>query len=519
MNFLTSLFGKRSKVAAAARSIPNQVREMGPPLRVTVGRVRQVRMYQAAQVSRLTTDWPITITSANAEILVSAIALRSRLRQLERDDDYFRNMLWILENNVIGNTGLMLRMKMKLASGDYDREGNLAVRLAWRRYMSRRYCTVMRNMSGVELQRLCVRALARDGVILLRKHWLFNNPFLYALEPIEVDRLDHWWNRPAVGTANEIQFGVEMDALHCPVAYHVLTRHPGDVFAWRAGPKYRERIPANEIIAIWTTERAGQNVGMPLWPSVANRLNHLNRYEEAELVAARLASAKGGWFEKQNEDGEYVGPEDQDGNKLTNTEPGQWEELPRGWTAKPNDPQHPTDAYPYFMKGQLRGAAAGSNLPYNAVASDLEGVNFSSIRAGLLEARDGFRYLQQLVKEKLMEEWFPDWLPYAILSGQIKLPASRIREIEESSHWQGRGWPWVDPLKDVQADIEAVNFGLDSRRNIIADGGRDIEDVFEEQEEDNKLQEQHGLTFTAPKAPAPAAGPGEPGEGNNKPQE
>ncbi|HEV2350811.1 MAG TPA: phage portal protein [Terriglobia bacterium] len=519
--FNISLGQSSSRSVPEAKTLsPTGAQRLERSMRVTVGPGRHTRMYQAAQVSRLTSDWPITITSANAEILVSAIAMRSRLRQLERDDDYFRQMLWLLENNVIGEHGLMLRMKMKTAGGAYDVDANRKVRQAWHRFMKKENFTVTRSMTGVEAERLATRAMARDGAILFRKRRSFPNSFFYSLEPIEIDRLDHFWSRPAVRDGdNEIQFGIEYDQYRAPVAYWILTRHPGDVFAWRAGPKYRERVPADEIIALWTIERAGQLVGMPLWPSVASRLNHLHKYEESEAIASRVAAAKGGWFERSNENADYVGPTDAEGNKLVNTEPGQWEELPLGFKAVPNDPTHPTDAYPYFVKGQLRGAAAGANLPYNSVANDLEGVNFSSIRAGLLEARDGFRYLQRMIREKLVDEIFQDWLPYAMLSGQIDLPITRMKEILAGANWQGRRWPWVDPLKDVQADMLAIQGGLDSRRNVIAEGGRDIEDVFEEQEEDRKLAQSHGLNFDSAKSAAQPAPPDDDegnGNGNGK---
>lgn len=468
------------------------------------------RMYKGAQVDRLTQDWPITITSANAEILVSAIALRSRNRQLERDDDYMRQMLTLLENNVIGDRGIRPRLKLKNAQGDYDHKLILEVRRGWRRYLKKRNCTVTRNQTGVELQRMAVRALGRDGALLLRKHRGFSNDFAFALEAIEIDRLDHWYSRPAVGNENEIQFGIEYDRFKAPVAYWILTRHPGDVFAWRSGPKYRERVPAQDIIPLWTTERAGQIVGMPLWPSIGARLNHLHKYEEAELVASRIAAAKGGWFKKKDEHGEYVGPEDDQGNKLNNVEPGAWEELPMNWEPVANDPQHPMDAYPYFIKGQLRGAAAGANLPYNAVANDLEGVNYSSIRAGLLEARDSFRYLQGLVAEKLMDDWFEDWLPYAVISGQIKLSMDRIPEVLEVLSWQGRRWPWVDPLNDIRAQAMAVDCGFTSRRRVVEESeAGDLEEVFEEQEQDNQLAKKHQLQFGiyAPKGDAKPAEP------------
>ena len=81
--------------------------------RKSIRTVEGKRMFAAAQVSRLTGDWPVSISSANSEILVSAIATRSRLRQLERDDDYMRRMLRLFQNNVIGHQGIMLQMKIK----------------------------------------------------------------------------------------------------------------------------------------------------------------------------------------------------------------------------------------------------------------------------------------------------------------------------------------------------------------------------------------------------------------------
>src|SRR6185369_9893201 len=123
--------------------------------------------------------------------------------------------------------------------------------------------------------------------ILFRKHRPFNNAFSFALEPIEVDRLDHWWNRPAVGTANQIKFGMELDQFNAKVAYWILTRHPGEIFSNSSSARYRERVPADEIIYVGTIERAGQTIAMPLWPSIAKRLHNLWGYEESEQIASK----------------------------------------------------------------------------------------------------------------------------------------------------------------------------------------------------------------------------------------
>lgn len=477
-------------------------------------------MYASAQTNRLTSDWPISITSADAEILVSAIATRSRLRKAERDDDYFRNMLWLLENNIIGDLGIRLRCKardmaVKTASKrpKLDTAVNEMVQEQWLEALTEDNCLVSRDRNGTEVQRLAVRCLARDGVILFRIWRGFPNEFGFALEPIEVDRLDHWWNRPAVGTSNEIKFGVERDEYKAAVAYWILTRHPGDVFAYSAQARYRERVPASDIIPIWTIERAGQSIGMPLWPSVAKRLQNLYGYEESEQIAARAGSAKGGWFERDAKTSgadEYAGPQDEQGNKLIDTAPGQWEELPVGFKAIINDPKHPTDQFPHFVKSQLRGVSAGGNLPYNSVASDLESINYSSYKAGMNDARDGFKYLQQLVTRKLMRRWYREWLPYAFMTGKVSLPSNDLDRIKKSDRWKPRRWSGLEPLKEVQADILAVEAGFDSQRNIIEENyDRDIEDVFDDMEHDQELAEEHGLDFSAAniKTPKVQSGP------------
>jgi lambda family phage portal protein len=469
------------------------------------------RMYQAAQTDLLTADWNISITSANAENLVSAIAIRARMRQLERDEAYFRRMLRLYQNNVVGHRGFRLK-KVTGIDGAYDRDISKKVRAAWHEYLLPENCTTYGNMSGVQVQRLGVRCFKRDGVILFREHIGPQFPFGYALEPIEVDRLDHWWNRPAVGTANQIQFGIEMDRLKKPLAMWILTRHPGDVFAWRTGPEYRERVPAGEVIMWHDFDRAEQIIGMPDLCAVACRMNMLSKYEESEAVASRAAAAKGGWFKRMGTEAKYEGPETPGGDKIMDATPGEWEELPIGMEPVERNPTHPNDAYPDFIKGQLRGASAGAGLSYNAVANDLEGVNYSSIRAGLLEDREQFKYDQELGISSLMNRWYEGWMPMAVLSGRLELT---VKEMDRArrAHWQPRRWDWVDPVKDVTGKVMEMEAHITPLRRIISedeDGG-DIEEILAEMQEDMEMAEEYGIDISG-QVSTPKIPPGEPGE-------
>ena len=147
----------------------------------------------------------------------------------------------------------------------------------------------------------------------------------------------------------------------------------------------------------------------------------------------------------------------------------------------------------------LRGVASGGGVSYNSLANDLEGVNYSSIRAGVMEDREEWKQIQNWLIEAFYRPVFQEWLPLAILSGQIRLPFSKLEKFSADT-WAARRWGWVDPLKDIQATTLAVNNLLETRTENIAETGRDIEDVFEQLAEEKKLMEEYDLE------PAPMPG-------------
>ena len=68
------------------------------------------------------------------------------------------------------------------------------------------------------------------------------------------------------------------------------------------------------------------------------------------------------------------------------------------------------------MKALLRFVSSSLGVSYNALASDLEGVNYSSMRSGLLIERDQWRMLQSLMKEQMLQPIFEDWISMVLLS-------------------------------------------------------------------------------------------------------
>jgi len=452
---------------------------------------RSGNLFNAAAVNRLTNDWSINTLSPDAAIWKDLRSLRSRARDLERNNDYVRKFLSDLEKNILGSFGIGLQMKIKDPNGSYDRVANDLIETAWKDFCKRGTFTVTRKMSALTACRLIVRSIARDGECLIRKVRGFENGWGFSIQLIESDLLDIDYNSFPMG-GNKIKMGVELNQWDEPVAYHILPAHPGDLFTGSTEIyKNRVRVPAEEILHPFIPERIGQTRGYPWLASSMLRLQMLGAWEESALVAARNGASTMGFFERTTPEG-WSGEDDGRGNLIQEVEPGLLQDLPMGVTFKPHNAAYPNIESSAFRKDILRGIASGLCVSYNNLAGDYESVNYSSLRAAALDDREVWKMIQTFFCDEVMAGIFEPWLEMALMSGKVALPLRKLDKFT-APEWKPRRWSWVDPLKDVQASILEVDNGFTSRRQIIAEDGGDIEDTFNEISEDEALEEEYGI--------------------------
>ncbi|MCG6560811.1 phage portal protein, partial [Ruegeria sp. 1NDH52C] len=84
------------------------------------------------------------------------------------------------------------------------------------------------------------------------------------------------------------------------------------------------------------------------------------------------------------------------------------------------------------------------------------------------------------------------WLETAVLSGAIDVgDMATVLPVQ----WIPPRWDWVDPLKDIQAQVLAMEAGLTSRRKVVEATGYDIEEVDRENAADAARAAELGLTY------------------------
>ena len=216
--------------------------------------------------------------------------------------------------------------------------------------------------------------------------------------PLQIELLDREQvptdlHRDIDGEAR-IRAGIEFDPAGRRTAYRVPNTRPGDPLgSFRMDPI---RVPAADCLLLFKPLAAGQLRGITWLAPVLLRLHELDQFEDATLVKAKVAALFTGFItDPAGTVGGLTG-DNRSGVLTVGMEPGSLIPMPPGADIRFSNPtEH--DAYAPFAKNYLRAVAAGLGLPNELVSGDLEGVTYSSIRAGLVEFRRRVEQLQHNV--------------------------------------------------------------------------------------------------------------------------
>lgn len=480
-----SLFGSRP--APMVRKTPT----LTPP------RAGAVRMFDAAEGGNLYGSWAMHGRSTDAVLRQQLDIVRHRSRDLSRNNPFARRFMALVKSNVIGPSGIQVQARARRARGKLDRAANTLIEDRFAAWSRKGAFDVTGRHSRAAGEALFVQMVARDGEALIRIVEGAPNEFGFALEFIAIDRLDTQLVKE-LPNGNLIYMGVEYDGWNKPVAYWLLTDDPnGDSF--RAAERRYVRYPARDIIHAFVSEDVEQTRGIPWFIAGMRDLKMLGGYVEAELVAARAAASKMGFYRRTDPNAEPPADAVNEKGELVNqATPGHFTILPDGYEFEPYDPQHPNASFEAFVKASLRAVASSTGVAgYNSLANNLEGVNYSSLRQGALEERDGWRCVQAWALESLTWPVAERWLAWMLNTGKLGGYLPSEWERLNAFIFRPRGWRWVDPVKEGQGQAIALAMKVTSRTRICAELGIDFEDVLAELKAERELADEYGVDLEA----------------------
>ena len=389
--------------------------------------------------------------------------LRDTSRALDRDNMFAKAILDRLEEAVIGNG---LDIKINSPNKAWNKRAESLFKGWWSKTPE-----VRGLFSGPDLERMALRSEHVDGDILFIK--LDGKGQLQA---IEGDRI-----RDPAKHSDNIFNGVELDQYGAPVAYHVFQHE--DKRKMRGKTKNEGvRVEAEDAIFCANRHRFSMTRGVPAFTPVLELFEDIDAFTEASIIQQKMAAAHVMFIERNNggvgldnvtTEEDIYGNQDQ----VQTFKPGTVLYGEIGESAKMLGASQTGQQFAPFVTQLQRFAGLDFGLPLEILALDFSKTNYSSARASLLTAHKCFLKKHNKLLRNFLEpviRWKIDqWVKRGMLDQRdYDVSASPPKMIS------------LDPAKETKADIDRINAGLTSLREVCNTNGTSWKETLQYREDE-----------------------------------
>ncbi len=444
-----------------------------------------LRAYEAGEVNRFNDGWlPVNTDTENTDKTQRDL-IKARARYLEDNSDIAGAAIGGIVRNVVG-TGI----KPQARTG--NDELNKQIEVLWQEWTRADNCDVTGQQTFEEMQALLLRRKIVDGEILVKKTVSKKGKFPLKLQVIKSDLFSQYMIT-APKTGNVIRSGVELDDHLKPLAYWIDKKSPDGFIQYDP-----DRIPAGEIIHLWTRKHPDQIRGISDLAPIIKRLKDTQDYLDAETIAARIAACFSVFITTSTGTPGTVGRignnRDPEGKKLQSIRPGMIKYLAPGEEVQTANPSRGMANARDYISIQERLAGAGLGLSYELMSRDFNKASFSSARQGMLEDRKTFEPMQNYLAAHLCAPIYREWMDLCVMAGLLNIPDyAQNREKYQQCEWVTPGWAWIDPSKEVQADINALQNAGKTLSQWCAERGYDWREQLEQMALEKQTAESMGL--------------------------
>lgn len=429
-----------------------------------------------------------TVSGPNSSIAYDLQTLQSRSYNAVRNNSYASKAKETYVSNMIG-TGIIPQWQ------------NKEIQLLWDQWVKECDADGVQDFYG--LSALAVGAQYEAGEVFGRFRYRRLTDSISV--PLQLQLIESAHLDPSYSTFvnnNLVKMGVEFNRVGNRTAYHMWRFHPHELLTNFMNE--RVAVPAESIIHLYRRTRPGQIRGVPELASVIVRLYEIDEMQDALLARQKLAQLFGAFVKRKTDsdpesDGPMFGTQVSmpgETEPLTEFAPGAIHYLEDDEEITFSNPPDIGASYTNWLKTELVAVANGAGITYEHLG-DLSGVNYSSIRAGVIEFR---RKIEALQAHMVVHMWCrtiaAKWLDVAVTSGRLTIPNYAANRAEILAiDWIAPKWQWVDPLKEVTSLLLQVRSGFKPRSEAAAELGWSLEQLDQEIARSNASADEHGLTL------------------------
>jgi len=497
-------------------------------------------------------QWNPPLRSADADILPDKDLLDARTRDVWRNDAFVAGGLAHHKDSIVGSMFLLnSKPQGEVLGWDEERVERFQTEVeakfqTWAESPFR-WVDASRRNDLTELVRLAVGVFVMTGEVLATAEWIERNRREYrtAIQMVDSDRLQ----TPMEHEANPlIRGGIRHDTYGAPVTAYIRTRHPRD---------YRNMLMVDQwaykqvgfwkpwgrpqVVHIREQQRVDQTRGISqivaglrglaitqkfrdvtLQNAVVNATYAATIESElpSEMVYQQIGSGNVGDTIKDYASNflgavnEYVNNSKHmmvDGVKIPHLFPGtSFKMQPAG---------APGGVGQDFETSLLRYVAAALDISYEELSRDYTKTTYSSARAAMLQTWRSMQARKRIVADCMANTIYRLWLEEAINNDKIEsFPASEASMLYTNGHlnmlwdaltradWIGASRGQIDELKETQAAVLRIKFGLATHEDELAKLGKDWRKVYAQLEREQKMREEMNIVLEESNAMNAASG-------------
>lgn len=287
------------------------------------------------------------------------------------------------------------------------------------------------------------------------------------------------------GWSEKVRLGVELDEQGNVRNYHFRRREPGDRYDdWKF-----ESIPADRVGHLMDEKYPNQRRGLPWCFAIMAEAKDRDDYRNATVFAAKIHACQTMIVRTDS-------PHKAAEKNPVKMKPGNIMYVGHKDDVQAFNPSQPTSGYPAFDDNALTSMSAGMAYPRGWFTRDRRKASFSS---GKLEEIEGGLELVadfQLLNPIVIRPTYRQFVDRAVMSGKTSIPLPvflshrrrfYVYDIAPPSR------PYIEPHKEVPADILLVQHNLDTNENVTRRRGKNSQDIARKRVRERKFERENDI--------------------------
>lgn len=446
----------------------------------TFAAAKMERAWEAADNDRFRGHkWLTSRLSVNSHLELDLEEVRERAEELYRTDCYAASAINGRVDNVVG-CGIRFQARIQ-ADEDTGVDEDRATELNRQIEQNFRRWAKAERLNSKQRQAERCKALYGESFLVMSDVGSADKPVPLKIQVISPKRIE---TPPGKEGDPNIRLGIRFKpGSDEPVSYFIRRSEPNDT---KEVSLAYDEVPAWRVCHDFEVLFPGQIRGMVWLAPAMPLLKDLKDFSEANLIAEQIAACFSVFIQKKTDPfGAAVSAAtgtDGDGNRLQEISPGTIQYTGDDEEVKFADPNRPGNTLEPFMAWKLRGVAGCLRYPFELLVKQYTN-NYSGGRLSLIDGRITFRCWQSQSIETTWEKVGNRFVEECVILGIVDIEPDEYYAkpwVYRRHVWVPPGWPWVDPQKEVTADLDAINGDLSSKQESLTSRGLDWEETQEQ---------------------------------------